>query len=413
MNVDGDRLLRRIGELAERGALDGGGCRRLALTAEDGAGRDYVVSLMRDLGLDVAIDRVGNVMGMRAGTRGGPPVMTGSHVDTVATGGIYDGALGVLAGLEVVETLNDHGIETEAPLAVACFSNEEGVRFTPDMMGSQAFTGAVSVEEILDTVGFDGARYGDELQRIGYAGTHQCGATEVRSYVELHIEQGPVLDAEGIDIGVVEGVQGISWTEWTLEGVANHAGTTPMNARRDAGYGAAEIVGFARRVAHEIGGRQVATVGAIALEPNLINVVAERARVTMDLRNTDDRALASAESRLHGFVEAMAAAEGLGVSHRSLARFAPVPFDPQVVGVVEAMASRRGLSTLRLPSGAGHDAQMLAAICPTAMIFVPSRDGISHNVNEFTEPHHVTAGANVLLDVVLELTGPGATDQPG
>jgi N-carbamoyl-L-amino-acid hydrolase len=382
------------------------------LTPEDGAGRDYVVSLMRDLGLDIAIDRVGNVVATRAGRRGGPPVMTGSHVDTVGTGGIYDGALGVLAGLEVIETLNEHGIETDAPLAVAFFSNEEGVRFTPDMMGSQAFTGAVSVAEILQTVGFDGARYGDELERIGYAGPHECGESEVRSFVELHVEQGPVLDAAGIDIGVVEGVQGISWTEWTLEGVANHAGTTPMDARRDAGYGAAEIVTFARRLAHEIGGRQVATVGAVALEPNLINVVAESARVTVDLRNTDDRALAGAESSLHGFVEAMAAAEGLGVSHRSLARFAPVPFDPQVVGVVEAAASRRGLSTLRLPSGAGHDAQMLAAICPTAMIFVPSRDGISHNVGEFTEPHHISSGANVLLDVLLELAGSGANHQP-
>jgi len=368
---------------------------------------------MKALGLAVAIDRVGNVIATRTGRIDGPPVMTGSHVDTVATGGIYDGSLGVLAGLEVVETLNDHGLETDHPIAVAFFSNEEGVRFTPDMMGSQVFTGTVPVSEALDAVGFDGKRYGDELERISYAGDADCGVQEVRSFLELHIEQGPVLDSTGTDIGVVEGVQGLSWTEWTLSGVANHAGTTPMEARHDAGYGAAAIATFVRRMAREIGGRQVATAGVIDLKPNLINVVAESARVTVDLRNTDDRALADAETRMAEFVEEMAAAEGLSFTHRTLARFAPVHFNSRVVDLIEAKARDRGSSTLRLPSGAGHDAQMLAAFCPTAMIFVPSRDGISHNVNEFTEPRQIEAGANVLLDVMLELSSSDSTTIEG
>jgi N-carbamoyl-L-amino-acid hydrolase len=231
----------------------------------------------------------------------------------------------------------------------------------------------------------------------------------VGGYLELHIEQGPVLDSSGIDIGVVEGVQGLSWTEWSLEGVANHAGTTPMEARHDAGYGAAEITSFARRMAREMGGRQVATVGVIDLHPNLINVVAETARVTVDLRNTDDLALADAETRMTEFVKEMATEEGLKYSRRTLARFAPVPFAPPMVDLIEAKARGRGSSTHRMPSGAGHDAQMLAAICPTAMIFVPSRDGISHNVNEFTEPRQIEAGANVLLDAMLELSGADST----
>jgi N-carbamoyl-L-amino-acid hydrolase len=401
--------MENLNELAKRGALEGGGNRRLAMSDEDGAGRDYVVSRMKALGLKVVIDRVGNVVATRPGRMDGPPVMTGSHVDTVGTGGIYDGALGVLAGLEVVETLNDHDVATDHPIAVAFFSNEEGVRFTPDMMGSQVFAGTVGVPEALDAIGFDGTRYGDELERIGYAGDAECGVREVRSFLELHIEQGPVLDSSGIDIGVVEGVQGLSWTEWSLEGVANHAGTTPMEARHDAGYGAAEITSFARRMAREMGGRQVATVGVIDLHPNLINVVAETARVTVDLRNTDDLALADAETRMTEFVKEMATEEGLKYSRRTLARFAPVPFAPPMVDLIEAKARGRGSSTHRMPSGAGHDAQMLAAICPTAMIFVPSRDGISHNVNEFTEPRQIEAGANVLLDAMLELSGADST----
>ena len=404
LRIDGRRLSRRLADLAQMGALPGGGVCRLALTDADRAGRDLVVGWMRELGLAVIIDALGNAVGIRRGREDGPPVMMGSHIDTVRTGGPYDGNLGVLGALEVVSALNDAGVVTRRPLAVAFFTNEEGARFQPDMMGSLVFTGALPLEQALATVGVDGAKVGDELARIGYAGTAPVGRPDVHAYVELHVEQGPVLDAEKLTIGVVEGVQGISWTEFTLTGQSNHAGTTPMRLRHDAGYVAAEIAVFARRLARDLGGHQVATVGALTLSPNLVNVIPNRALFTVDLRNTDEARLAEAERRLFAFAEETAAAEGVKLARRSLARFQPVAFDPALVARVEGIARERGYPARRLPSGAGHDAQILAAVCPACMIFVPSVGGISHNVEEFTAPEHVAAGADVLLRLVLELS---------
>jgi N-carbamoyl-L-amino-acid hydrolase len=401
LRIDLDRLLGRLDALAQVGAIEGGGVCRLALSEEDKAGRDLVVAWMKELGLHVSIDRIGNLVGTRAGLEDGRPVMTGSHIDTVKTGGRYDGNLGVLAGLEVVATLNDAGIGTRRPLSVAVFTNEEGARFPPDMMGSGVHQGALDLEDMLASVGIDGTTVGENLRRIGYTGETECGSLRARAFVELHIEQGPVLEEQGITIGVVEGVQGISWSEVTIEGVANHAGTTPMRLRHDAGFAAAAIACEARRIATEMGGDQVATVGAITLAPNLVNVVANRAVLTVDLRNTDEGLLQEAEACLGKAVEKIAAEEGVSISRRTLARFAPVDFDPAMVGLVEATAERLGFSVRRLPSGAGHDAQMFAPNCPTAMIFVPSRDGISHNVEEYTSPEDLRAGADVLLQVLL------------
>ena len=405
MNVDIDRLIARLDELAAIGAIDGGGCCRLALTDEDRAGRDLVVDWMRQLGLSLSVDQIGNVVGVRAGRSDGPPVMTGSHIDTVRTGGRYDGNLGVLAGLEVIQCLEDAGATTEHPLAVGFFTNEEGARFAPDMMGSGVHQGALSLEDCLATEGIDGARVADELARIGYAGEAPCGDYRARAFVELHIEQGPVLDREGTTIGAVTGVQGISWTEVELIGVSNHAGTTPMTLRSDAALVAAEMAVFVRRLATEMGGSQVATIGRLELAPNLINVVANRALVTIDLRNTDEALLREAEAATFAHLEEVAAAEGVEVTRRSLARFEPVEFDSEVIAQIERAATARELSVRRLPSGAGHDAQMFAPNCPTAMIFVPSVDGISHNVREHTERDDLEAGANVLLDVLCELAG--------
>jgi N-carbamoyl-L-amino-acid hydrolase len=403
LRIDGARLSSRLARLAEVGALPGGGCCRLALTDEDKAGRDLVVEWMRELGLAVSIDAVGNVTGLRKGTLDGPPVMMGSHIDTVRTGGIYDGCLGVLGGLEVIETLNDADIVTKRPLAVTFFTDEEGSRFQPDMLGSLVYAGGLDLEQALATVAIDGARLGDELARIGYAGPAPVGKPQVHAYVELHIEQGPVLDAEGLTIGAVEGVQGISWTEFTITGQSNHAGTTPMRMRHDAGYAAAAIAAFTRRLANEIGSKQVATVGALNLSPNLVNVVAEQALMTVDLRNTDEARLQDAEQRLFAFADETAAAEGVTLKRRSLARFRPTPFAPHLVARVEAIAKEFGLPVKRLPSGAGHDAQIMASICPACMIFVPSEKGISHNVTEYTKPDDLSAGANVLLRLALEL----------
>jgi N-carbamoyl-L-amino-acid hydrolase len=401
--IDGARLSRRLEELGQVGAIPGGGVARLALSDADRAGRELVVGWMKALGLTVTIDALGNAVGLRAGREAGPPVMTGSHIDTVATGGRYDGNLGVLGGLEVVAALNDAGVVTRRPLAVAFFTNEEGARFQPDMMGSLAYVGGLSLEAARATVGVDGRTVGAELDRIGFAGPAPVGRPSAHAYVELHIEQGPVLEAEGFTIGAVEGVQGISWTELTLGGQSNHAGTTPMSMRHDAALVAAQIACEVRRVARALGGHQVGTVGLLTVSPNLVNVVSNRVVMTVDLRNTDEQRLQEAERQVFAFAGQAAAAEGVTLARRPLARFEPVAFTPALVARVEAIARARGYPVRRLPSGAGHDAQMLARVCPACMIFVPSARGISHNVAEHTSPADLAAGAEVLLELLLEL----------
>jgi N-carbamoyl-L-amino-acid hydrolase len=399
-----ERLLADLDALAAVGDTgDGGNC-RLALTDDDAGGRELVVGWMRALGLDVRVDRIGNVVATRAGTDAGlDAVMTGSHIDTVRTGGRYDGTLGVLAGLEVVRALDDAGIRTRRPLAVAFFTDEEGSRFAPDMLGSLVYAGGMTLEDALDVVGIDGAVLGHELERIGWAGDAAVPGPAPHAFVELHIEQGPLLEEEGIAIGAVTGVQGISWQELTLAGQSNHAGTTPMRLRHDAAYVAAEVTTFVRRLARDMGGHQVGTVGRVDVHPDLVNVVAARARLTVDLRNTDEALLAESEWRVREHTAEVAEAEGVELSWRRLARFAPVVFDPGVVDLVERAAVARGHRVRRLPSGAGHDAQMLARVCPAGMVFVPSRAGVSHNPAEFTEPEHLAAGTQVLADVLVEL----------
>lgn len=402
LRVNGARLMDRLTCLAEIGAIDGGGCARLALTDADRDGRDLVSSWMRDLGLEVTVDAVGNVIGTwNTGT--GPAVMTGSHIDTVRTGGKFDGNLGVLAGLEVIQTVQESGWVPPRPLAVAFFTNEEGARFAPDMMGSLAYVGGIGVEEVLGTVGIDGARVGDELLRIGYAGPTPCPAPAPRAFVELHIEQGPVLEIEGKAIGAVTGVQGISWQEVTIEGQSNHAGTTPMSMRHDPAYVASAIAVFLRDLAGRYGGNQVCTVGKIDLHPNLVNVVPARAVLTLDVRNTDENLLRRAEAEITERLDSLAAKEGVTITSRPLARFEPVEFASSIISLVEDVAGRHGLSCMRLPSGAGHDAQMLARVCPTGMVFVPSHKGISHNPAEHTDTADLVAGCDVLLQVMLSL----------
>ena len=413
--VDGTRLWERLEALGEIGAVLGPngerGVARLALSDEDRAGRDLVVAWMQDLGMSVSIDGIGNVVATRSGRDPSlAPVMTGSHIDTVRTGGRFDGNLGVLAGLEVVETLAAHGITTDRAIQVAFFTDEEGARVPPDMLGSLVYVGGLGLESALDARAADGARLGDELNRIGYAGATPCPAASFpAAYVELHIEQGPVLDDEGITIGVVTGVQGISWTEVTVSGRSAHAGTTPMRLRRDPMVAAARIALEARELAGRMGGTQVATVGRIDAFPNLTNVVPDRVVLTLDVRNTDGAALRRAEQELFAFVERAAVEEGCTAARRELARFDPVEFAPEMIDLVEATARQLGCSTKRMPSGAGHDAQMLARVCPTSMIFVPSANGLSHNLAEHTDPADVEAGANVLLHVILARAANGGS----
>jgi beta-ureidopropionase / N-carbamoyl-L-amino-acid hydrolase len=409
LRIEGGRLMRRIEELAKRGAREDGGCNRLAFTDADREGRDLVTTWMRELGMEVTVDAIGNGLAVRAGTEDLPPVLCGSHIDTVRTGGRYDGNLGVLAGLEIVETLNDKGYRTRRPFAVAFFSNEEGSRAAPDMMGSLVYVGGLSLEEAYDAVTIDGKRVRDELEQIGYRGESPVPGPVPYAYVELHIEQGPILEAEGFSIGAVTGVQGISWTEVTVKGQANHAGTTPMSYRHDAGYVAGETTSFVRKLVKDMGGAQVGTVGSILLEPNLVNVVAQRAVFTVDLRNTDEKLLQSAEARLDQFLGDIADAEGVEITTRRLARFEPVHFDPRIISLVDETAASLGANVRRLPAGAGHDAQMLQRVCPAGMVFTPSAKGVSHNPREHTDPSELELGANVLLQTVLTLT---ETDLP-
>jgi len=403
LKIDWRRLEDRINSLAEISPIEGGGNCRLALTDEDKNGRDLVVSWMRSLDLEVTIDVVGNIIGVWNVGKGAP-VMSGSHIDTVRTGGRFDGCYGVLAALEVIESCQNANISPPRPLAVGIFTDEEGARFAPDMLGSLVYVGGMPVEQALNVVAIDGARLGEELLRIGYSGPAPCPGVVPHAFVELHIEQGPMLEANGVRIGAVTSVQGISWQEVTVIGQSNHAGTTPMSLRHDPAYVAAEITVFLRKLAAEFGGDQVCTVGKIDLHPNLTNVVPAKATLTLDVRNTDESRLQQAELRIANFLTEIAANEGVTITTRKLARFEPVIFDDQVIDTVESIAKQHGNSVQRMPSGAGHDAQMLARVCPSGMIFVPSVKGISHNPAEFTESIDLEAGANILLHTMLALT---------
>lgn len=406
-SIDSNRLLGRLAELGTIGRDADGRLVRLAASDADREGRDRLVSWIEAAALDVAVDRIGNIFGIWApdGTADAAPLMLGSHIDTVINAGIYDGCYGVLAGLEVIETLKEAGFVPSHPVVVAAFTNEEGVRYAPDMMGSLVYAGGLDLDAALATVGTDGSLLGDELRRIGYAGDKEPGFLKPHAYIELHIEQGPVLEREGIPLGAVENLQGISWRRVTIEGDANHAGTTPISLRRDAGLAAARVITFLRDRAKASNTPTVATVGCIEFQPNAINVIPSCATFTVDLRDPDEERLKQEEAALAVFLETLSTEEDVAISVERLARFEPVKFDERIVATIEAAAEARALPCRRMTSGAGHDAQMIARIAPTAMIFVPSNGGISHNPKEFTADDDLVAGANVLLDVVRELAG--------
>ena len=405
--VNAERLLARLHTLGQIGRDKAGRLVRLAASDADKAGRDQLAAWMAEAGLELAVDAIGNMFGLWREATGpeAAPVLLGSHIDSVIDAGIYDGCYGVLAGLEVIQTLKEAGLRPARPLALAAFTNEEGVRYAPDMLGSLTFAGGLDLAVALASVGTDGSVLGAELSRIGYAGPHAPGFLRPHAYVELHIEQGPVLEREGWQLGAVENLQGISWQRVTIDGVANHAGTTPMAMRRDAGIAAARAMLVLRGLATASNHPTVATVGSLALEPNAINVIPARATFTVDLRDPDEARLQQAEAAFAAHLAALAAEEGVSISTERLARFQPVQFDAGIVASIEAAAAARGLRCRRITSGAGHDAQMLARICPAAMIFVPSAEGISHNPREHTPPGDLAAGANGLLDVARGLAG--------
>jgi N-carbamoyl-L-amino-acid hydrolase len=409
LSINAHTLLAQLRELGCVGQdAEQGGRTRIALTDAEKAGRDLLVQWMQALQMQVQIDQIGNIVAtypapVGEGMPPHQPLMMGSHIDTVRNAGALDGCYGVLAGLAVVRAYRDAGLLPARPIVVVAFTNEEGVRYQPDMMGSLVYAGGLPVQAALDTVGTDGTRLGDELARIGYRGSLVPGAIVPREYLELHIEQGPVLEAEGCTIGVVESLQGISWQKVAIHGVANHAGTTPTRLRHDAGYAAAACMAFLReQVVAAAPDTTLATVGSLRLEPDLINVIPRKATFTVDLRDPDERRLQAAEQRFAQFLEELAQREGVTVETESLVRFEPVVFDVRLADRIEAAAARRGLPHRRMTSGAGHDAQMIARMAPAAMVFVPSRGGVSHNPREHTDDAQLVLGAQVLLDVVQD-----------
>lgn len=403
LTINGERLLERINALGAIGKDSEGRRTRLVATDEDKAGRDAVVEWMKDANLKVVVDRIGNIFGIweTEENKDEKPLMVGSHIDSVINAGQYDGCYGVLAGIEVIKTMQEAGLKTKRPIVVGVFTNEEGVRYSPDMMGSLVYAGGMSTEEALASVGTDGTILGDELKRIGYEGTVEPGFLQPEAFVELHIEQGPILDVEGIQIGAVENLQGIHWQRVTIEGLANHAGTTPTALRKDAGLAAAKVNIFVRQLVEKSNG--VATVGTIEFKPNAVNVIPSKAVFTVDLRNPNKEKLDHDEKELAEYLKDLEKEDGVKIKTERMTEFDPVPFDEGIVEKIEEAAKERGLTSRRITSGAGQDAQMIARICPTAMIFVPSIKGISHNPEEYTPDENVVAGANVFLDVVTDI----------
>ena len=401
MAIDEKVLFSRLRSLGDIGRDGEGMLARLAVSDADKQGRDQLVSWLLAAGLDVRIDRIGNIFGIWRIESDIAPLMMGSHIDSVINAGILDGCYGVLAALAVIEAMRSAGFQPDRSIIVAAFTNEEGVRYAPDMMGSLVYAGGMAADEALATVGTDNTILGQELSRIGYAGDMEPGSIVPSVFIEAHIEQGPILETEGKLLGAVANLQGISWQRITIKGAANHAGTTPTYLRNDAGLAAAKTIVFLRELVDQ--SDSVATVGTITFGPNAINVIPDFAEFTIDLRDPDETTLRAREAKLSEFLRNLEATDGISIETERLARFEPVIFDEHIVQMIEDSAAVHQLSCRRMKSGAGHDAQMMARISPTAMIFVPSRDGISHNPLEHTDDEALIAGAQVLLDTACKI----------
>ena len=406
LRINGTRLWNSLMELARIDATDKGGVKRLALTDLDRQGRDLVVQWAKAEGLAVTVDKIGNVFMRREGANPAlPPVVTGSHIDTQPTGGKFDGNYGVLAGLEVVRTLNERGIRTEAPIEVAFWTNEEGSRFVPVMMGSGVFCGAFTLETAYAARDVDGKSVGEELERIGYRGAETPGDHPIGAYFEAHIEQGPVLEDANKVIGVVPAVMGLSWYDCTVTGMEAHAGPTPMHLRRDAMQVSTAIMQEVVAIANRYPPYGRGTVGMVQVFPNSRNVIPGRVKFSIDLRNVTDDLLNTMHGEIEAFVERTRRETGLGIELERVSYYPPCPFHPDCVGAVRAATEKLGYSTMDVVSGAGHDAIYVARLAPAGMIFVPCKDGISHNEIEDAQPGHLEAGCNVLLHAMLERAG--------
>ncbi len=406
LRIDGERLWDSLMELARIGATPKGGVCRLTLTDLDRQGRDLVCKWARDAGMTVTIDKIGNGFMRRAGRNNAlAPIVTGSHIDTQPTGGKFDGNYGVLAGIEVVRTLNDHGVETEAPLEVAFWTNEEGSRFVPVMMGSGVFAKAFTLEHAYAATDTEGRSVKEELARIGYVGTEEPGAHPIGTYFETHIEQGPVLEDNDKTIGVVTGVLGIKWYDCTVTGMEAHAGPTPMALRKDALQVATKLMQEVVAIAHRHPPHGRGTVGMVQVHPNSRNVIPGRVKFSIDLRNATDALVDRMDADIRAAVERASKESGLAISIELVSHYPAQPFHPECVQAVARAAEKLGYSNMPAVSGAGHDAVYMARLAPAGMIFIPCKDGISHNEIEDAKPEHITAGCNVLLHAMLERAG--------
>jgi N-carbamoyl-L-amino-acid hydrolase len=406
LSIDSARLWDSLMTLARIGATPKGGVCRLALTDLDRQARDLFVQWAKDAGCAVRVDEVGNIFARRAGADDSlPPVMTGSHIDTQPTGGKFDGNFGVLSGLEVLRTLNDRGIRTQAPLEVVVWTNEEGSRFVPVMMGSGVFTGAFPLEHVLGQADTAGKTVGEELKKIGYAGTTPCRHFPIKAYFEAHIEQGPILEASDTVIGVVTGALGQRWYDVVVTGMEGHAGPTPMELRKDALLAAATLVQNVNQIALDHAPHARATVGWLDVYPNSRNVIPGTVKFSVDMRAADDEVLASMDAALKAACATLQGAGRVTADVSQVVYFPPQPFDKEKVDAVRNAAVQLGLSHKDIVSGAGHDAVYMAGVTPTAMIFIPCKDGISHNEIEDALPEHIGAGCNVLLKAMLAQAG--------
>jgi beta-ureidopropionase / N-carbamoyl-L-amino-acid hydrolase len=402
LRIDDERLHASLAELAAIGATAGGGVTRLALTDEDRAARDLLQRWMTDARLAVRIDDFGTMTGRRAGREDGPAVLLASHIDSVRNGGRFDGAYGVLAALEAIRTLNAHGIVTRRPLELVNWTNEEGVRFEPAMMASGAAAGRFGRDYVHGRTDRDGLRFGDELRRIGYLGDEANRPGPASAYLELHIEQGPALEAAGLPVGVVEGIVGISWSNVVIDGRADHAGPSPMELRHDALAAAARIIAGVEEAARETSDA-VGTVGRIQAEPNVINTIPGRVVMSADFRHPERDTLDALVAGLQELAADTAAERGVTIAVERFWTSEPTPFAPEVVDAVAAAATDLGLPAMRLWSGAGHDAKYAQDIWPSGMIFIRSVGGLSHCEDEYSAPADLVAGANVLLQAALRL----------
>lgn len=404
--VNGARLWESLMTLARIGATPKGGVCRLALTDLDRQTREQVMQWARALGCGVRIDAIGNIFMRRAGRRDDlPPVMAGSHIDTQPTGGKFDGNYGVLAAIEVLRTLTDRGIQTEAPLEVAIWTNEEGSRFVPVMMGSGVFAGAFTLEHALAQQDRDGISVAQALAAIGHAGAEAVGGRPVAAYFEAHIEQGPVLEAADTVIGLVQGALGQRWYDITLTGMEAHAGPTPMGLRQDALLAAARLVQEVNRIALDHAPHARGTVGCLETYPNSRNVIPGSVRMTADLRAADDATLDAMAAALRQACGSVQQAGKVRVDLNEVVYFPPQHFDAALIGHIAEGVRALGLTAMEVVSGAGHDAVYLARVAPAAMIFVPCKDGISHNEIEDARPEHLEAGCNVLMHAMLRAAG--------